>query len=371
VQQTVKNSSSLKLVGLAVLGLVIGLAIGLAIGWAIWAGLAEATFADLQTSDKEDYIVLVAEAYAYDGDLEKAQTRLAALEAPNIEMWVVDLTERSIAGEGEEAETQALAGLAYGLGAHTEQMVAYVASPTPRPTNTPPPTATPLPTDTPTVTPVPPTETPVPPTDTPPPTATPAPPTETPAPSATPVPPTDTPPPTSPPQPTNTPKPPPTPTNTPKPAGPKWNPDVWLVGPGQDGQGCDYGNLQIRVTVVDANNNQIPGVWIHDRYSGQYQVTGNVDSPDWGIGETKFEYGIGGGGSLCVADGEGGGCQSDYTRDMPAYAAPSVEDLHGAGYCDQCCEPGATLERCRDLVNQGKCMGFGHYSWRVVFRRSH
>jgi hypothetical protein len=61
---------------------------------------------------------------------------------------------------------------------------------------------------------------------------------------------------------------------------------------------------------------------------------------------------------------------SDFTRDMPCYHAPPVEDLFAAGYCDQCCEVGATLERCQQLVNEGKCMGNGHYSWRVVFRRN-
>ena len=109
----------------------------------------------------------------------------------------------------------------------------------------------------------------------------------------------------------------------------------------------------------------------YDRYSKQYQVTGNVDSPDWGPGETKFEYGGGGGGSLCVASGEGGGCVSDFTRDMPCYFTPPVEDMFAVGYCE-CCEAGATLERCRQRIENGTCFqtGAGHYSWRVVFKRS-
>jgi hypothetical protein len=143
------------------------------------------------------------------------------------------------------------------------------------------------------------------------------------------------------------------------------------VGPGQDSQDCTKGNLQLRVTVVDANDSQIPGVWVYDRYSQQYQITGNVDSPDWGVGETKFEYGIGGGGSLCVASGEGGECASAFTRDLSVYNSPPVEDLHASGYCDQCCEVGASLERCRELVAAGNCFDYpGHYSWRVVFKRS-
>jgi hypothetical protein len=132
------------------------------------------------------------------------------------------------------------------------------------------------------------------------------------------------------------------------------------------------GNLQIRVTVVDANGGQIGGVWIYDKYSQQYQVSGNVASPDWGPGETKFEYGIGGGGSLCVAQGQGGACITDFTRDMPAYFLPPVEDLHAAGYCNKCCENGSSVDRCRQLINEHKCFTTGaeHFSWRVVYKRN-
>jgi hypothetical protein len=126
------------------------------------------------------------------------------------------------------------------------------------------------------------------------------------------------------------------------------------------------------VTAQDAGGNQLGGVWIHDRYSGVYQLTGNVASAGWGQGETKFEYGIGGGGSLCVANGEGGTCVSDYTRDLPAYYTPPVEDMYAAGYCDQCCDIGISLEGCRQRIADGTCFASkaGHYSWRVVFTRS-
>ncbi len=369
MQQEKQNPLDWKMVVLAILGLVAGLVLGLLLGLFL---KPECTIAELPAEDKEAYIVLVGVAYTEDGDLEKAQLRLARLEAPNPGLWVVDLADRYIAEGHDEADIQALATLAQGLGVDTPQMLAYLPSPTSPPTNTPLPTLTATATKPPTFTPIPPTATPIPPTDTPEPTptqpatSTPVPPTPIP-PTATTVPPTNTP--SPPPQPTNT-SPPPPPTKTPQPPAAKWSYDARLVGPGQDAQGCDYGNLQLRVTVIDGQGAQLGGVWVHDRYSQQYQVTGNVDSPEWGPGETKFEYGIGGGGSLCVATGEGGGCISDYTRDMPAYNVPPVEDLHAAGYCSQCCEPGATLERCRELVDAGKCMGNGHYSWRIVFKRS-
>ena len=77
-------------------------------------------------------------------------------------------------------------------------------------------------------------------------------------------------------------------------------------------------------------------------------------------------------GSLCVANGQGGSCISDYTRDLPTYYTPPVEDMFAAGYCDQCCDIGIDLEACRQRIAAGTCFasGAGHYSWRVVFTRS-
>jgi hypothetical protein len=370
-----------------ILSLTVGLGVGLLIGWVIApVKYVDTTIADLAPEAKEEVILLAASAYVCDRDLEKAQARLALLDAPNINQWVADLVDRYVSAGRDEADIRALVALATGLGVNSPSMVAYAASPTPLPTHTPLPSPTSTPTLPPTATPIPPTDTPTevpptatpsptsPPTAAPQPTATSVPPTAAPQPTATSVPPTQTPASptaTSKPKPTNTPKPPPTNTPKPKPAAPKWSNSARLVGPGEDGQRCDGGNLQLHVTVVDANGNQIPGIWIYDKYSGQYQVTGNVGSPDWGPGETKFEYGIGGGGSLCVASGEGGGCVSDFTRDMPCYWLPPFEDLWNSGYC-LCEKPDITYEECQQLFNEGKLLspGAGHFSWRVVFKRS-
>jgi len=372
---------------LVILSLTTGLGLGLVIGWVIMpVKYVDTAFADLRVESKEEYILLVASAYTCDQDLEKARTRLSFLEAPNVNQWVADMVDRYIDEGRDQEDLQALVALAHGLGVDSPRMLAYMATPTPPPTVTLPPTPTPAPSDTPTATPIPSTAspTPEPPTASPtsqPPTATPeqapatsVPPSDTPPPqpTATSVPPTNTPP-----SPTNTPKPkptnPPKPTNTPKPPAAKWTViEQRLVGPGEDGQGCDYGNLQIRVAVVDAKGNQLGGVWVYDKYSQQYQLTGNIDSPDWGPGETKFEYGGGGGGSLCIAQGQGGPCVSGWTRDMPCYFLPPFEDLWNAGYC-QCEKSEITREECERLINEGKFMatGAGHFSWRVTFQRSH
>lgn len=376
MQQSEKKRTGLIVALLVVLGLTVGGVVGLLMGWVVWpVKFVDTTIADLAPEHKEEYVLLVAYTYTLDGDLEKAQARLALLDVPNVNQWLSALIDEYIGEEREENDIRALVALADALGVSSPQMVAYRASPTPMPTNTAPPTQTPAPTDTPTITPIPPTATAAPPTDTsqPEPTATvlpsdtpvratdtPIPPTDTPLPptatrvraTATPVPPTNTPKPTSPP-------------------APKWSWSAWLVGPGQDNQTCESGNLQVRVMAVDANGGQIGGVWFHDLYSQQFQVTGNVDSPDYGPGETKFEYGVGGGGKLCIAAGEGGGCVTDYSRDMPCYNAPPFEDLWAAGYCE-CCEVGISRERCQELYNTGaQCMKQPrHYSWRIEYKRN-
>ncbi len=367
---------------LVILGLTAGLGLGLLIGWVILpVQYVDTAFADLRVDYQEEYILLVASAYAMDGDLVKAQARLDQLQAANVNQWVAKLTDDYITAGRDEADIRALVALAHGLGVQSSRMAAYLATPTPLPTDTPLPTQTPTPTDTPTLTPIAPTDTPVPPTDTlvpptdtllPQPTDTPIPDTPIPA-TATPVPPTNTPrPPTNTPkpQPTNTPKPPP-PTNTPKPPAAKWTIiEQRLVGPGQDAQTCEGGNLQIRATVIDAAGNQIPGVWIHDQYSGQNWPTGHKGAdPFWGPGEAEFSYWGGGGGKLCITTGEGGPCESPVTRDMPCWNPPPFDDLWAAGYC-VCCEVGSSRERCEQLMNEGKCLGPGHYAWRVVFKRS-
>ncbi len=372
MQQTERKRTGLIIALLVVIGLMTGAVVGLLVGWVFWpVKFVDTTIADLAPEHKEEYALLVAYTYALDGDLENAVARLDKLEVPNSNQWLSALIDRYIVEGREVDDLRALVTLADALGISSPQMMAYLASPTPLPTDTPLPTSTPLPTDTPTITPIPPTATEALPTDTPQPE-----PTATSLPSDTPVQPTDTPVPptdTSPPptatrvRPTNTPAPP---TNTPRPPAPNWRWNAWLVGPGQDNQTCESGNLQVRVMVRDAGGNQVEGVWIHDYYSQVYEVTGNVDSPDYGPGETKFEYGIGGGGKVCIANGDGGSCVTDYSRDMPCYNPPPFEDLWAAGYCE-CCEVGISKERCQQLYNEGaQCMKQPrHYSWRIEYTR--
>jgi hypothetical protein len=349
-----------RMVMLVVLGLVAGGALGLLASRAIKSPLHGNTLAHLPADAKEEYVLLVAGAYCVDHDLDRAHARLEQLEAPNIEQWIAHLVDRYLAEERDAAGTLALVELADGLGVKSQPVLAYLATLTPQPTDTPSPIPTQAATRTSTPTRIAPTETP---------TAS-----ASPEPSDTAQPlPSDPPEPspshTSNPQPTNTPR--PQASNTPQPSNTpaaKWSWVARLVGPGQEGQSCAEGHKLIRVTVLDAAGQQIQGVWVHEKYTGQYRVTGHKgDDPYWGPGEAEFSNLDGG--QLCMAGGEGGACESELTRTLPCHDPPPFEDLWAAGYCE-CCEPGIAKERCRELFETGKCLGISHYAWRVEFRRS-
>ena len=175
------------------IGVLAGIAIGLLAG--LWLGRdtqpAEdypVAITDLEEQRREDYIVLVSALYALEGDLARAEERLARLNAEDTAQLVANLAVKYIEGGKSLKVTQDLATLAHALGADDEVMLAYVVTATHTPTPVPTATNTPLPTPTSTETPRPttnPTATPVIlPTSTP----TPVPPTPTPAPTPTSVP---------------------------------------------------------------------------------------------------------------------------------------------------------------------------------------
>jgi hypothetical protein len=177
------------------IGVLAGIAIGLLAG--LWLRRDTqptedytVALADLEEQRKEDYIVLVSALYALEGDLDRAEERLARLNEEDTARLVANLAIEYIESNKGSEVAQDLATLAHGLGAGDEVLLTYVVTPTHTPTSVPTATNTPLPTPTPTFTETPrpkenPTATPAAlPTSTP----TPVPPTPTPAPTPTPVP---------------------------------------------------------------------------------------------------------------------------------------------------------------------------------------
>ena len=166
-------------------GLILGVALGLVYSWVI----APVEYVDappyaLRSDFKDQYRTLIAVAYLYNGDLERAVYRLGALQDADITRTLAMQAQQALAEGRPEIEVQALGRLAVALGQGPAPVAAspvapatqasptlalpsptaLLASPTvsdsPQPTptpistlRTPQPTRTPLPTLSPTPTP--------------------------------------------------------------------------------------------------------------------------------------------------------------------------------------------------------------------------
>ncbi len=108
-------------------GLALGIGLALLIGWKLWPlSSAGATPDALRRDYKDDYIRLVAIAYQVDGDLHKAQERLAALQADTLSAPLVELTEYWIKQDKPDWLLLPLVHLAHDLDADTPAMQPYL-----------------------------------------------------------------------------------------------------------------------------------------------------------------------------------------------------------------------------------------------------
>ena len=306
-------------------------------------------------------MVMVSAAYALDGDLEKAEARLAKLGVDEVGQVVADLASRYISIGAGLVDIRNLVQLADALGSSDRTMLDYIATPTPTPTSTvtntptwtptststatPTPTATPTLTDTPTSPPPTPTFTPQPPTATPtprPPTPTPLPPTATPllqqssAPVAAAAP---------------TAIPPASP-----PAGVDFKVTRDDIVPIEE-NGCHAtGGHYIWIKVVDINGRPLDGIVVKVINGGEELLITGKDKPPG-----KADFAMYGGYQVeVVGDTDGRTYVSERTRTLTS-TDPPVPDLIASGVCsteEECLEKRANNQLCR-----------GHYSYRVDFQR--
>ena len=109
------------------LGAILGLGLGLYYGWIVRprepiAGGPEA----LRQDYKDDYLLMAAEAYSADGNLDRATGRLAALGLDDPGPAAAALAERLIGAGGETADIRRLAALAAALGHTTPAIAPYL-----------------------------------------------------------------------------------------------------------------------------------------------------------------------------------------------------------------------------------------------------
>lgn len=340
----------------ALLGTLAALFIGLAGGLLYGLIVQPVQFIDVDPIDlaheqKQDYVRLIAAAYAQDGDLTTAGQRLDRLGYDG--SGVERLAYQAISNGDPDARALALLStdLGFGQSAFALVLATPTFSPTPPPTTTPTASPTVRPTITNTPEPIP-TAEPLSPTPTPEPTATSVPPTATarPIPSPTQAPPIVA---TQPYAPTA----PPAPTSVPQPVVDfriverYMNPKTLNGGP----EGCGLNLLFL--TVLDAAGRPLDGVTIEISWpGGSEQVVSGYKAPG------KVEFTMRGGYTVKVvgaaADGRSLTSQSTYVDNE----FPASEDMLAAGYCP-------TIAECDQMKATGQWCRW-HHSFYVTFQRS-
>lgn len=113
-----------------VIGLALGAALGLYLGWVAWpTEFVDADPSILRDDYKQEYTLMIAHAYALDGDLPAAQRRLYSLGGEAPDRWLLTMTVDAIlSGRHEETVILPLVGLARDLGLNSPAMAPYVQS---------------------------------------------------------------------------------------------------------------------------------------------------------------------------------------------------------------------------------------------------
>jgi hypothetical protein len=335
-------------------GCLLAILLGLFIAWQVFpTRFVDAKISDLSPDQAQDIVVMVADDFAKNHDINRAKDDLLEkLKVPNPPQYVSLVAERMVRTHRGpiDQDLKNVVNLAEALGVSTVAMVAYVSTPTSTPTSTF--TPTPTPTNTPVV----PTSTPTPvvPTDTPAPTA--EAPADTPAPAPKPAP-------AQPKPPTNTPE----PTPTPKPEFDFIITKQRMLTKQENG-GC-LGNHNIFVTVLDAKGAPLKGVQMGDVWGNPGPVTGHKgpDQPGLAVYDLyKNALKI-----FIKSDPSAGKEVTSQITDLLSVNdwEIGIPKLLEAGYCPD-------EATCRVLWNSGvagvghNSLCWGHYSWEVTFQRA-
>ncbi|MBE2223619.1 MAG: hypothetical protein IAF02_18910 [Anaerolineae bacterium] len=146
--------SRMSAAGLILLGLIIGLVGALYYAWVV-SPIVYTEVGPSRMSDKykQEYIYLVSQSYAANGDWVQTENRLEALEDPALNETVAALLEAYLREQQDPLVIQNLARLAQGLGVEDKAVALFAPTPAgPMPTDTPTPAASLAETAVPTIT---------------------------------------------------------------------------------------------------------------------------------------------------------------------------------------------------------------------------
>ena len=109
------------------LGLALGLGLGLAVGWSLPVSTVKTSPSALSADWQADWVLMTAQAYSLDGDLEQARQRIALLGQGDPGARVAQRGEQAIAEGLPPSYIGALARLAAALGSRTAPLDTFLA----------------------------------------------------------------------------------------------------------------------------------------------------------------------------------------------------------------------------------------------------
>lgn len=108
------------------LGLAVGIGAGLAAGWYLPFNTLKTDPSALSPAWQSDWVLMTAQAYSIDSDLDAAKQRLALLGKADLGALVAQRGEKAIAGGLPPSYVGALARLAAALGTRTPALTPYL-----------------------------------------------------------------------------------------------------------------------------------------------------------------------------------------------------------------------------------------------------
>jgi hypothetical protein len=113
----------------ALVAVLAGAGLGLWYGWVVNpVEYKDTDVAHLYAVYRDEFILMIGEAYAVDGDLDTARARLALLSLPDPANTIADMAEGVIEQGGSRLDVQALARLAAALGVQRDTLRPYLGS---------------------------------------------------------------------------------------------------------------------------------------------------------------------------------------------------------------------------------------------------
>ena len=126
-KEGVRKGRRWPLIVLACVALFGGMGLGLWYGWVFDpVEYTDTDLSHLAAVYRDEYILMVSQAYVLNGDLDAARARLALLSVPDTAVLVANVAESALARGASDLDIQSLARLAAAMGVQRDALAPYV-----------------------------------------------------------------------------------------------------------------------------------------------------------------------------------------------------------------------------------------------------